>query len=114
MALGPVNTIRFWDAGGVRFLIVDVTLSAGANWTAAGEAFDTAQVPNAKGDLLAVIPQPNAAAGTNSPTVAWDPVTKKLLAYGTAGNATGLTAIVDSTNLSGTKCRCLVICSGIG
>jgi len=114
MALGAVNTISHQEIGGLRLLIVDVQLSAGANWTAAGEAFDTAQIPSAKGELLAVIPQPNAAAGVNSPVVAWDSVTKKLLAYGTAASATGLTAIADATNLSGMRCRCIVLCSGIG
>jgi hypothetical protein len=94
--------------------IVDVQLSTGANWTAAGEAFDVAQIPGAKGDLIAVIPQPNAAAGVNSPSVAWDSVTKKLLCYGTAASATGLTAIADSTNLSTMKTRALCFVTGTG
>lgn len=114
MALGAVNAISHQDIAGFRLIIADVQLSAGANWTAAGEPFGVAQVPHAKGEILAVIPQPSASAGVNSPTVAWDPATKKLLAFGTAGSATGLTAIVDNTNLSSMTARVLVLCNAIG
>ena len=114
MALGLVSVINRQDIGGLRLIIADVQLSSGANWTAAGEAFGAAQIPNVKGDIVLVLPQPNAAAGVNSPVVAWDPVTQKLLCYGTAGSASGLTAIAGATDLSAMKARVLILCTGIG
>lgn len=115
MALGTVTPIGPpVNAGGLVLQIIDIQPSTGANWTAAGEAFDVAQVPGAHGQLLALLPQPSAGAGVNSPTFGWDPVARKLLAFGTAGSATGLTAIAGNTDLSGFKLRALAITTGIG
>lgn len=115
MALGTVTPVGPQvDLGGLVLQIVDIQPSSGANWTAAGEAFDIAQVPGGKGRLIAVIPQPSAGAGVNSPTFGWDPVTAKLLAFGTAVSGTGLTAIANSVDLSTFKLRALCISTGIG
>lgn len=114
MALGTVNTITQTNIGGLSLFVVDVQLTAGANYTTNGEPFDVAQIPGAKGALIAVLPQPGAGVGINSANVQWDHVNKKLKAYGTAGSATGLTEIANATNLSTQTARIVCLCTGIG
>lgn len=114
MALGTVTTLSSHAFGNLALHIVDVQLTAGANYTTNGEPFDTAQIPNAKGALLAVIPQPGASVGGNSATVMWDPANKKLKAYGTGVSATGLTEIANAVNLSAQTARLLCLTNSIG
>ena len=114
MALGTVNTIAQTNVGGMSLFVVEVQPSAGANYTTNGEAFDVAQIPGAKGQLLAVVPIGGHSVGGNSAQLTWDHVNKKLKAYGTAGSASGLTEIANATDLSAQRARFICLCSGIG
>jgi len=114
MALGTVNTLTQTNIGGLSLLIVEVQPSAGANYTTNGEPFDTAQIPNAKGQLLAVVPIGAHSVGGASAQLTWDHVNKKLKAYGTAGSASGLTEIANATDLSAQRARFICVTAGIG
>jgi hypothetical protein len=114
MALGTVTTLTQKYLDGLGIAICDVQPTGGANYTTNGEAFDVAQVPGAKGTLLAVIPQPGSSVGGASATLMWDATNKKLKAYGTAGSASGLTEIASNTDLSAQRARVICLYTGIG
>jgi len=114
MALGTVVPVFQTTLPGLSLFIVDVQPTTGANYTTNGEPFDVAQIPGAKGSLLAVIPQPGHSVGGNSATVVWDQVNKKLKAYGTGVSASGLTEIANAVDLSAQRARLICLCSGTG
>lgn len=114
MALGTVNPVAQVTLPGLVLWVVDVQPTTGANYTTNGEPFDVAQIPGAKGSLIAVLPQPGHSVGGNSAQLVWDQVNKKLKAYGTAVSASGLTEIAASTNLSAQTCRLLCFVSATG
>lgn len=114
MALGSVTRVRQVPLGNITLFIVDVQPSAGANYTTNGEPFDTAQIPGASGELVAVVPLPGHSVGGNSAQLTWDHNNKKLKAYGTAGSASGLTEIANATDISAQRSRLLCFVLGAG
>lgn len=114
MALGSVRNVRQGSMGEMGYTICDVQLTAGANYTTGGSAFDVAQVPGAHGALLAVVCASGGTTGVNAPTVAWDPVNKKLMCFGTAASASGLTEVAANVDLSGITVRLFCFYSTIG
>lgn len=114
MALGTVQVIREVTLPGLTMFVVDVQPTTGANYTANGEAFDTAQIPGAEGTLVAVMPQPSHSVGGASANLMWDHVNRKLKAYGTAASAAGLTEIAAAVDLSAQRARLLCFVTGTG
>lgn len=108
MALGTVTLVKKTVFGDLNVWIVDVVPSSGANYTTNGEAFDVAQIPGASGSIIHVAETPAVVQGANATVTVWNPTTKKLMAFGTAGSATGLTEIANNTDLSGKTARLLV------
>jgi hypothetical protein len=102
MALGTVTKVKAGVFGDLRYTIVDVRPTSGANYVAGGAAFDVAQVPGATGSILAVDVVGGAVDATNKTFVEWDAVTKKLVAYNqTAGTDVGLIEAATNADLSG-------------
>lgn len=102
MALGTVTKVDGYVVSNKRVRIVDVQLSSGANWTAAGETLTPAMVGLRK--IIAV----NAlgpALKSATPTgfqVTYDYTNQKLiaLAQAVAGAAVALVAVTANTDLS--------------
>lgn len=100
MALGAITKVDAYVEGNKRVKVVDVVLSTGANWTAAGESLTPAMVG------LRTITWADCNVGLSStPTgfiVRYDYAGQKLiaLAQGTAGAAVALVAVTTNTNLS--------------
>lgn len=110
MALGTVTKVKAGVFGDLRYTIVDVAPSSGANYTTGGEGFAAAQVPGATGTVLAVLPVGSAIDATNKTVLQWDPATKKLVAYNqTANTDVGLIEVASNTNLSAESHRLLVL-----
>lgn len=109
MALGAVTLVKAGVVGDMRFFVVDVVPSSGANYTTNGETFDVAQIPGcpSTSTLLGVDVTGASSVGGNLPVLQWDATNKKLKAYGTAGSATGLTEIAAATNLSTVTARAI-------
>lgn len=115
MALGTVKLIKQGNAGEMGFSIVDVQLTSGANYSSGGEAFDIAQIPGAKGTLIAVVTPPAGQAATPlAASVSWDQTNKKLVLYGTAAGATGVTQATAAGDFSGQVARCICFYTTIG
>lgn len=100
MALGTVTKVDGYAVGNKRVRVVDVVLSTGANWTAAGESLTPAMVG------LTKITFAECNLGLSStPTgfqVRYDYTNKKLiaLAQAVAGAAVALVAVTGNTDLS--------------
>ncbi len=108
MALGTVTVVKKTVFGDLNVWVVDVQPSSGANYTTNGEPFDVAQIPGATGSIVHVAETPSVLEGANATVTVWNPTTKKLMAFGTAGSATGLTEIANATNLSTKSARLMV------
>jgi len=101
MALGAVTRVKAGVFGDVRYAIVDVLPTAGANYVTGGEAFNVAQVPGATGTLLGVIVLGGGIDATNKRFVEWDAVNKKLVVYNqTLGTDVGLIEAAVNSNFS--------------
>jgi hypothetical protein len=101
MALGTITKIDGWVNGNKRVKVVDVQLSTGANWTAAGESLTPAMV----GLRRIVAVNALGPARSSTPTgfqVTYDYTNQKLiaLAQGTAGAAVAMVAVTANTDLS--------------
>lgn len=100
MALGAITKVDAYAEANKRVKVVDVVLSTGANWTAAGESLTPAMVG------LRKITWADCNLGLSStPTgfqVRYDYVNSKLvaLAQGTAGAAVAMVAVTAGTDLS--------------
>lgn len=109
MALGTVTIRKQGVFGDLRYAIVDVAPTSGANYTTGGETFGTAQYRQT-GSLLGVIPLGSAVDATNKTVLSWDQATGKLVAYNqTANTDVGLIEVAASTNLSGEVHRLLCL-----
>lgn len=113
MALGTVTPIKKTVLGDMNVFIVDVQLTAGANYVDNGEAFDVAQIPGATGSIIFV----SAEAGmpttpaTNGTLVVWDRTAKKLVYFqSTTGAPSALVEVAAGTDLSANTARLLVFC----
>ena len=100
MALGTITKIDSYVEGNKRIRVVDVQLSTGANWTAAGESLTAAMV----GLRRITFAECNLGLSA-TPTgfqVRYDYANSLLiaLAQAVAGAATALVAVTTNTNLS--------------
>jgi hypothetical protein len=100
MALGAITKIDGYAEGNKRVRVVDVILSTGANWTAAGESLTPAMV----GLRRITFAECNVAT-SSTPTgfiVRYDYTNQLLiaLAQAVAGAAVALVAVTGGTNLS--------------
>jgi hypothetical protein len=100
MALGAITKVDGYVEGNKRIRVVDVILSTGANWTAAGESLTPAMVG------LRRITYVDATLGLSATQtgflVRYDYVNSKLvaLAQAVAGAAVALVAVTAGTDLS--------------
>ena len=111
MALGAV-TIRKQGGGlgDLWYVVADVALTSGANYTTGGEVFAAAQV-NRTGNLLAVI-EVGGGSGGDGYKVIWDSVNKKLMVFqGDNANAAAAPGVqvAGNTNLSAVTKRFLCV-----
>lgn len=100
MALGTITKVDAYTEGNKRVRIVDVVLSTGANWTAAGESLTPAMV-----GLRKITFADCNVATSSTPTgfiVRYDYTNSLLiaLAQAVAGAAVALVAVTANTNLS--------------
>lgn len=112
MALGAITKVSrgSFNVGNKAVRIVDVVLSTGANWTAAGESLTPAMV-----GLKGIVFCAPALATNSTPLtfqVRYSITSQVLLAFGqnaTPGAAVGQPAVTDNTNLSGYSVRLMFI-----
>jgi len=113
MALGTVTLVKKTVFGDLQTWIVDVLPSSGANYTTNGETFTAAQLPGqgaaSGGTIQAVFGTAGVLQGSASPVIVWNQTTSKLMAFGTAGSASGLTEIANNTDLSTRPVRLVVL-----
>lgn len=107
MALGTVTEVKSGVAGDLRYAVLDVQLTSGANYTTGGEGFDVAQVPGFKSAVYDVTG--DIAGGYQ---VQWIPSTKKLLVrQGDNPNVAAAPGVEVglNTNLSAVTARIFVL-----
>lgn len=111
MALGTVTHVKQGVVGDLRYVIADVNVTSGANYTTGGEEFDVAQLKRT-GTLLAVqVCGRGGVDATNRVFVEWDATNKKLAAYNqTAGTDVGLIEVAANTDLSATADKVRLFC----
>lgn len=103
MALGTVTEVKQGVFGDLRYAIVDVQLTSGANYTAGGETFDVDQIPGFKSSVMSVV-----GAAANGYQVQWIPGTKKLqVRQGDNANVAAAPSVevAASANLSAVTAR---------
>lgn len=103
MALGTVTEVKTGVFGDLRYAIVDVQLTSGANYTAGGEGFDVAQIPGFKSVVYDV-----TGDIANGYQVQWIPSTKKLMVrQGDNANVAAAPGVevAGNTNLSAVTAR---------
>lgn len=110
MALGSITKVDGYVIGNKRVRIVDVQLSTGANWTAAGESLTPAMV----GLRRIVAVNALGPARSSTPTgfqVTYDYTNQKLiaLAQAVAGAAVALVAVTGNTDLSAFTVRLEIV-----
>lgn len=100
MALGAITKIDSYTDSNKRVRVVDVVLSTGANWTAAGESLTAAMVGLTK--ITWVDCNPGLSSTPTGFIVRYDYTNKKLvaLAQAVAGAAVALVAVTANTDLS--------------
>jgi hypothetical protein len=106
MALGTITKVDSYVMGNKRVKVVDVQLSTGANWTAAGESLTAALVG------LRKITKADCDLAMNSTPltfqVRYDYTNSKLIAFGqnaVPGAAVGQPVVTANTDLSGYTTR---------
>lgn len=100
MALGTVTPVKRGVFGDLRYVIADVNVSSGANYTTGGEPFAAAQL-SLTGSLLSVV---QVGSGTALRRARWDKDNKKLMALAAATDAeiagnSDLSAAADQVRL---------------
>jgi hypothetical protein len=102
MALGTVTHVKKGVFGDLRYIIADVNITSGANYTTGGEPFAAAQLSHT-GTLLSV---QQVGSGTALRRSVWDKDNKKLMALAAATDA----EIAASTNLSAAADQVRLLC----
>lgn len=93
MALGTVTKVKGGVFGDLRYAIVDVNITSGANYTTGGETFGAAQVPGFSSSVLSV---EQVGSGSALRRAVYIPSTGKLQALAAATDV----EIAASSNLS--------------
>lgn len=113
MAVGAVTVSKVGVFGNVKYGIVNVV--GASSYTTAGDALDLNAILGFS-SIYAVFPSYGGAASakTTAPTVnapvwVYDLVSKKLQAFGTAGNALGLTEATAATSFANTTVTLFVL-----
>ena len=100
MALGTVTHVKQGVLGDLRYVIADVNVTSGANYTTGGETF-TPDSLRRTGTILGVIQLGGGANAANQVIVKYDTVNKKLMAFGaTDATSVGLIERAASVDLS--------------
>lgn len=113
MALGTVTKVKAGVVGDLRYAIVDVQITSGANYTTGGETFAAAQVPGLTSQLLAVHQCGGGSNNANRVVAQWDAGNKKLMAFGqTANTDVGLIERAANVDLSAAANSVRLFCLG--
>lgn len=113
MAVGAVTVTRQGVIGNMKYAIVNVV--GATSYTTTGDTLDLNAITGYSSIYGAIaLYAGSASAKTAAPTVnapvwTYDIVSKKLQAFGTAGNALGLTEATAATNFANTTVTLLVI-----
>jgi len=102
MALGTVTHVKQGVVGDLRYVIADVNVTSGANYTTGGEVFNAAALSRT-GTLLAV---QQVGSGSALRRTVFIPSTGKLMALAAATDV----EIAASTDLSGANDKVRLFC----
>lgn len=109
MALGTVTVVTRYKVSNKRVVVVNIQLSTGANWTAAGEPLTGVTHPQlGLKKIEEAEPQGLATNGTLTFQTTYDFTNGKLIASGqnaSPGPAVGQPAVTGNTDLSGYTVR---------
>lgn len=100
MATGAVTVVRQGVVGNLKYGIVNVVGSS--SYTTTGDAIDLSAILGFTPQFVHVNSNKTTAPTVNAPRWVLDITAKKLQAFGTAGNALGLTESTAATDFSNT------------
>lgn len=112
MALGTVTPVKSGVIGDLRYSIVDVNPTSGANYTTGGEPFAAAQVTgNAWGQLLGVKTIGDGSVNANAGSVRWDQINKKLMVFKAVDATTvGMAEAASNSDFSAAGAKVRLLC----
>lgn len=109
MALGTVTEVKSGVFGDLRYAVLDVNVTSGANYTTTGELFSHVNIPGFKVSLLAVSGSPGGSAGF---VVVYDAINGKLMAFRQNATTGALNEVPANTDLSSAANRVRLIAFG--